>query len=256
MSLYKQAAEAITTARRVCVFTGSGISVESGIPPFRGKDGIYEKYDSRYFDLGYFVSEPENCWKLLKQIFFDHLGKAEPNFAHKAIAELEKQGIIKTVITQNIDNLHQKAGSAEVYEFHGNSQNLKCLECGKVYPAGEIDLGVLPPRCDYCCGVLKPDFVFFGEQIPEKAYTRAVYEAQASDVFLVIGTTGEVMPAAMVPHMAKRSGAMIIEINPHPSNFTNIITDIFIAEKACRGMELILEKVHEQTMYKGRICRV
>jgi NAD-dependent deacetylase len=241
MSVYSQASELLKSARRVCAFTGSGISVESGIPPFRGKDGIYSKYDSRYFDLSYFLSEPENCWISLKQIFFDHLGKSEPNYAHRALAELERRGIVKTVITQNIDNLHQKAGSREVYEFHGNSQNLICLDCGKKIGVEEADLEILPPRCDYCCGILKPDFVFFGEQIPESAYTRSVYESQASDVFFVIGTTGEVMPAAMTPHIAKRNGAKIIEINPNPSNFTNIITDIFIREKACAGMEGIME---------------
>jgi len=243
-SYFLQAAEAIKQARRITAFTGSGISVESGIPPFRGKDGIYSKYDSRYFDLDYFLTEPQNCWTLLKQIFFDHLGLAEPNFAHIALAQLESRGIIQTVITQNIDNLHQKAGSKEVYEFHGNSQFLSCLDCRAKYPVGQISLSQLPPHCPQCRGLLKPDFVFFGEAIPPLVYERAYYEAQHSDLFLVIGTTGEVMPAAAIPPMAKRNGAVIIEINPEYSNFTGIITDIYIREKAAAGMKGLMRELN------------
>lgn len=233
----------IRSAKRITVFTGSGISVESGIPPFRGKDGIYNKYDSRYFDISYFHRETEKCWRLLKEIFFDHLGKAEPNYAHKAIAKLEEQGIISTVITQNIDNMHQKAGSKEVYEFHGNSQMLTCLDCGNKVPVSAEILNALPPSCASCQGILKPDFVFFGEGIPSNAYNRSIYESEASDVFLIIGTTGEVMPASMIPQLAKRNGAGIIELNPHESNFTNVITDVFIREKAVAGMQKLLSEL-------------
>ncbi len=243
-SPFRQAADAIKRARRITAFTGSGISVESGIPPFRGKDGIYTKYDSRYFDLEYFLTEPQNCWILLKQIFFDHLSKAEPNYAHKSLAQLENQGLIQTIITQNIDNLHQKAGSKSVYEFHGNSQFLTCLDCAATYPVEKIDLSQLPPHCPECLGLLKPDFVFFGEAIPQIAYEKSYYEAQHSDLFLVIGTTGEVMPAAAIPSMAKHNGAVIVEINPEYSNFTPVITDIYLREKAGAGMKGIMSELH------------
>ena len=233
----------IRSAKRVTVFTGSGISVESGIPPFRGKDGIYNKYDSRYFDISYFHRETEKCWQLLKEIFFDHLGKAQPNYAHNAVAKLEAQGIVTTVITQNIDNLHHKAGSKEVYEFHGNSQMLTCLKCGVKTPVSPEILNVLPPLCNSCNGILKPDFVFFGEGIPSGAYTRSIYEAETSDVFLIIGTTGEVMPASLIPQMAKRNGAGIIEVNPNESNFTGVITDVFLREKAVAGMQNLMEEL-------------
>ncbi|MBC8276615.1 MAG: NAD-dependent protein deacylase, partial [FCB group bacterium] len=243
---YQKAAARIRNSKRTCAFTGSGISVESGIPPFRGKGGIYETYDSRYFDLSYFLAEPENCWKLLKEIFFDHLGKAEPNYAHCALADLEKHGLLQTVITQNIDNLHRLAGSTVIHEFHGNSQYLTCLACSSKFPAENVALETLPPHCKMCGGILKPDFVFFGENIPEEAYTGSLYEAEHAEIFLVIGTTGEVMPASMIPALAKRNGATIIEINPSPSNYTGEITDFFIRLKATEGMRRIMNELDLQ----------
>ena len=245
-STYAEAADLIRNSRRTAAFTGSGISVESGIPPFRGKGGIYETYDSRYFDLSYFLAKPEKCWGLLKEIFFDHLGKAEPNYAHQALAVLEKQDFLQTVITQNIDNLHRLAGSTVIHEFHGNSQYLTCLECSSKFPVEAVSLDKLPPHCKMCGGILKPDFVFFGENIPEAAYTGSLYEAEHAKIFLVIGTTGEVMPASMIPALAKRNGASIIEINPSPSNYTAEITDVFIQAKATEGMRGIMTELDLQ----------
>ena len=241
---YQKAAALIRKSKRTCAFTGSGISVESGIPPFRGKGGIYETHDPRYFDLSYFLAEPEKCWTLLKNIFFDHLGKAEPNYAHTALAELEKHDLLQAVITQNIDNLHRIAGNTVIHEFHGNSQYLTCLDCGSKFPAETVSLETLPPHCKMCGGILKPDFVFFGENIPETAYSGSLYETEHAEVFLVIGTTGEVMPASMIPAIAKRNGAFIIEINPNPSNYTEEITGIFIREKATAGMRGIINELN------------
>jgi len=225
------AAKLIRNARHVSVFTGAGISVESGIPPFRGAEGLWSRYDPRSLELTYFHAHTEESWKVIKEIFYDFFGKARPNDAHRALAAMEREGLVKTVITQNIDNLHQEAGSRSVLEFHGNSQMLLCLECGRRRPAREADLAVLPPHCE-CGGLFKPDFIFFGEMIPEPARTLSFREAELADVFLLVGTTGEVMPACLVPEEAKRNGAAIIEVNTEPSNYTPHLTDVFLKGKA------------------------
>lgn len=239
--MYTQAADAVKNARRITVFTGAGISVESGIPPFRGANGLWSTYDPSSLEINYFNANPESAWVVIKEIFYDFFGAAKPNAAHIGVAELERRGLVQTVITQNIDNLHQAAGSREVYEFHGNSQYLLCLKCGQRRHVSEIDLETLPPFCTDCGGLLKPDFVFFGESIPERAGTRAFEEALKSDLFILIGTTGEVMPAAMVPPTAKRNGATIIEINVEPSRYTDYITDIFLHAKASEAISRLLD---------------
>ena len=227
---------AFTTA-----FTGAGISVESGIPPFRGAEGLWSKYDPESLELSHFIEYPEKSWKIIKEIFYDFFGQAKPNKAHIDLARMEKQGLIGRTITQNIDNLHQEAGSVKVFEFHGNSKTLICLKCHMTYHAKDISLDHLPPTCRQCGGLLKPDFVFFGETIPSAPLTAAYEAATISDVFLIIGTTGEVMPANQFPLMAKNNGAKIIEINPKESHYTNQITDVFLQGKASEMMELLVE---------------
>lgn len=239
--MIKEAAEIIKKAKHITAFTGAGISVESGIPPFRGENGLWNKFDPIFLDINYFQQNPLQSWKLIKEIFYDFFGKAKPNFAHQALAKLEKQKLIKAIITQNIDNLHQDAGSKEVYEFHGTSQNLICTNCNKNYPAENIDLSYLPPKCEKCGTVLKPDFVFFGEPIPEPAQTNSFNEAFNADVFLLIGTTGEIMPASIIPYEAKRNNAKIIEINIKKSNYTNTITDVFLEGKATETMQKLIK---------------
>jgi NAD-dependent deacetylase len=237
----KRAARMIKNSRHTTVFTGAGISVESGIPPFRGKDGLWSRYDPGLFDIGYFRAHPGESWALIKEIFFDNFGGAEPNNAHKGIAELERKGYVKAVITQNIDGLHQEAGNRTVYEFHGTYRTLSCLVCRFPYGSGGVSLENLPPRCPKCMGILKPDFIFFGEGIPPEVSARSFQEARTADVFLVIGTTGEIMPAAQVPRAAKDNDAEIIEINVEPSYFTYGITDVFLQGKAGEIMPLLLE---------------
>lgn len=236
------AARALRNARHVTAFTGAGISVESGIPPFRGAEGLWSRYDPRCLDIAYFHAHTAEAWRVIKEIFYDFFGAAQPNDAHRALARLEAEGIVKALITQNIDNLHQEAGSRVVHEFHGNSRTLLCLGCGARVSAREINLDILPPRCP-CGGVLKPDFVFFGEMIPEQANRLSFREAELADVFLLIGTTGEVMPACLIPEEAKRRGAMIIEINTEPSNYTGRITDIFLRGRATEIMRGILAEM-------------
>lgn len=238
-----RAAEIIKFSEHTTVFSGAGISVESGIPPFRGKDGLWNKYDPRYFEIDYFLNNLEQSWRLIKEIFFDNFGRVEPNAAHTCIAALEEKRYVKAVITQNIDNLHQEAGSKTVYEFHGNSQNLVCLDCNTRYKIKETSFAEPVPRCPACAGILKPDFVFFGEPIPEDVSRKSLMEATIADVFLLVGTTGVVLPAAQIPFLAKRNGAKIIEINIEESAYTGDITDIFLQGKAAEMMSALYERI-------------
>jgi NAD-dependent deacetylase len=239
--LIQRAAGRIKSGRRITAFTGAGISVESGIPPFRGPDGLWNKYDPRVLHIEYFLDHPGTCWRAIREIFYDSLAAARPNAAHFALAALEKAGLLHCVITQNIDNLHHLAGSKSVWEFHGNSRILICMGCSKQYRTTEVDLAEEPPTCRMCGGTLKPDFVFFGEPIPEPAGTQSFLEAQLSDIFLLIGTTGEVMPASLIPRAAKEKGAHIIEINTEDSEYTHQITDIFLKARATVAMTRLAE---------------
>lgn len=173
---------------------------------------------------------------MLKEIFYDFVGGAQPNAAHHALAWLEATGRLSAVITQNIDDLHREAGSRRIFELHGNIGRLLCLRCGENFPREGMDLEQLPPLCGSCGGLLKPALTFFGEALPTVAYDGAVAEAEAADVLLVVGTTGEVMPAALIPYIAKTHGAQIIEINVGPSRLTELLTDVFLAGKAAEVM--------------------
>lgn len=242
-SLIDEAVEKIKTSDYTTAFTGAGISVESGVPPFRGEKGIWGKYDPKFLDIHYFYSYPKESWSVIKEIFYDFFVNAKPNYAHIGLAKLEKKDKLKEVITQNIDNLHQEAGSKIVHEFHGNSKKLKCTSCEFVTFSSNINFNKIPVMCPKCYHLLKPDFVFFGEGIPSLVYQNSVKAAQKSKVMLVIGTTGEVMPACQIPFIAKQNGATIIEINTIQSKFTSCVTDIFLQEKASIIMKEIVNKI-------------
>jgi len=244
--MIQKTVDIIKNANRVTAFTGAGISVESGIPPFRGENGLWSKYDATFLDINFFKSNPRESWKLIKEIFYDFFGKASPNKAHYGLAEMEKIGYLNSIITQNIDNLHQKAGSKEIYEFHGNSRDLVCIHCGKKYSAIKIGLENLPPKCPNCGGVLKPNFIFFGEPIPEPARTKSYREAEISEIFILVGTTGEIMPASTIPILAKKNGIKIIEINIQESKYTNSITDIFLKGKATEVVEELINTINNE----------
>jgi NAD-dependent deacetylase len=229
-----EAAIHITNAKRICVFTGAGISVESGIPPFRGSNGLWNQYDPIILDLEYYLKHHDISWPIIKKLFFDYFGKAKPNKAHQILAKWEEVGIVSDVITQNIDCLHQKAGNKNVYEFHGTSESFICTSCKKTYLLENLRLTESPPICKNknCKGLLKPNFIFFGEGIPIIAYKKSILAAENAEVFIIIGTTGEIMPASQIPFLAKNNQSTIIEINTQTSNFTNRITDIFLKGKA------------------------
>jgi len=239
---YRQAADAILKAEYVSIFSGAGISVESGIPPFRGENGLWSRYNPEVLDIEYFRKNPLQSWKVIKEIFYDFFGKAVPNGAHRALADLERAGIVKGIITQNIDNLHFEAGSSVVAEYHGTSRKLICLSCGMEYAAEAEILEELPPRC-MCGGLLKPDFVFFGEGIPEKALSLTSEIVSRTDLMILIGTTGEIYPASFIPYEAKEKGALIVEINPAESAYTSKITDIYIRKPAVEAMESLVNLI-------------
>lgn len=239
----EKAVHLLQNSKHTVAFTGAGISVESGVPPFRGPEGLWSKYDPKVLDLGYFYSHPLESWRAIREIFYDFFLKAKPNPAHLTLARMEEKGLLSSVITQNIDNLHQEAGSKDVIEYHGTSGRIICPECKQIYLPGEINLNNLPPRCEKDGTVLKPDFIFFGEGIPEVARRRSTEEAIHADVFLLIGTTGEVMPAAMIPRLAKDNGAVIIEVNPSESFYTHEITDVFLKGKAGEIFTLLADRI-------------
>lgn len=240
----KQAAELIRKAKYAVAFTGAGISVESGIPPFRGENGLWNTTDPIFLEIEFFNKKPFQSWQKIKEIFYDKLGNAKPNLAHKMLAKMEKRSFLETVITQNIDHLHQEAGNKCVYELHGTYKQLVCLECSSEYDMSFANLDYLPPTCFVCKGILKPDIVFFNEPIPHFAKKHSFEEAAKADVFIIIGTNAEVLPAAKIPEVAKENGAKIIEINIKPSHFTNTVTDIFLEMKATEAMKAIGELLY------------
>lgn len=243
MSSYTEIVKLIKESEYMCAFTGAGISVESGIPPFRGSEGLWSKYDPSILDLETYKLNSEKSWPVVKELFFDFFGQARANDAHKGLAKLESKGLLKSIITQNIDNLHFEAGNSEVYEYHGNCRQFVCLKCGSIEQVADLALSDNPPRCKSCNGLLKPDFIFFGEGIPLDAYENSLEAARKCDVMLVIGTTGEIVPASSLPYIAKESGAKIIEININKSVYTDSISDYFINEKATVAMNSILEEL-------------
>jgi len=243
--MYKKAAKIIVSAKRTVAFTGAGISVESGIPPFRGENGLWNKYDPQTFDINYFYNNTKRSWEVIREIFYDLFGRVKPNTAHYALSEMEANGHLSAVITQNIDNLHFDAGNNVVHEFHGSLKKVICIKCRKKYTISQIDLNVLPPHCKKCNGVLKPDVIFFGEAIPEPAQTNSMRETKKADCFILIGTTGTVAPANLLPSAAKSNGAKIIEINPVPSEYTSGVTDLFLEDKATIAMESLMEEIDE-----------
>jgi NAD-dependent deacetylase len=230
--LLKNVIDKINGSGNALALTGAGISKASGIPPFRGSDGIWSKYDPRLLDIDFFKGNPEKSWRFMAETFFSFFESARPNAAHLALAEMERKGRLRGVITQNIDTLHQQAGSRKVMEFHGGLDRVICLSCGKTTPFEPRILNDIPPRCEECGGLLKPDVVFFGEAIPAEALSEVDKALAGTDLLLVIGTSAEVYPASFIPGNAKSEGALIVEINPYPSTLTGSVTDIFVPARA------------------------
>ena len=238
--LIQRAVNHLAAARNAVALTGAGISIESGIPPFRGKGGLWEKFDPMEIaHIDALVRDPARVWKVLVKDLKEIMDRAAPNDGHKGLSRLEKMGILKTVITQNIDGLHQMAGNTDVIEFHGTFAWQRCMTCDRRIETSKVDASVLPPRCG-CGGVLRPDAVFFGEMIPPAALWRSQEVAGRCDVMLVVGTSALVQPAASMPIMAKQAGAVVIEINPESTPLTGAISDFLIPGEAGEIMNRII----------------
>lgn len=215
-SLIHKAARLLRGARAAVAFTGAGISVPSGIPDFRSPGGLWSKYDPmKVASLQALRTDPESVWRFLYEAN-DMFRAAEPNPAHIALADMEAAGLLVGVITQNIDGLHQRAGSRDVVEFHGSADRYSCMRCGIDY--AEVNVrqhaaGGKPPTCPDCGGVIRPEVVFFGEGIPQDAKKWADELIRQADCILVVGTSGEVMPASAFPYRVKNAGGSMIEVN-------------------------------------------
>jgi len=248
----KQIAQWIITSKKVVVFSGAGLSTESGIPDFRSPGGVWDRYNPEDFYFQNFLASEtsrEKYWQMATEMY-DPIKKAQPNKAHLAIAELERLGKLDSVITQNIDGLHFKAGNSEkkVIQLHGTAMHVTCLRCQKRYDRDEIQerlkKGLKAPYCDDCGGPLKPATISFGQPMPERETQEAQYRSSACDLFIVIGSSLVVQPAASMPLIAKRSGAKLVIINRDPTPYDDL-ADIVIHGQAGPTMASILVKVKE-----------
>ncbi len=244
--LIQRAAEDILHSKKTIAFTGAGISVESGIPDFRGSEGLWKKYDpEEYATIDAFHSNPEKVWLMIKEMFSLIL-TVKPNPAHTGLAELERMGLLSSVITQNVDGLHQAAGSRNVIEFHGSHRTFSCVRCSTKIDGASLRLEDLPPRCSRCSSILKPDVVFFGEPIPWEAQVMSFKESKSCTAVLAIGTSAVVYPAASIPITAKDRGAIVIEINKEPTPMTDQISDYLICGNAGEIIPAIVDEVKQR----------
>lgn len=267
MDIYRRAADLMLRSRYVIVFSGAGASAESGIPTFRDKGGLWERYPVELFGtpdglLHVLLTKPERLAEFIVSAV-ETLFSAKPNMGHISVSELERLGIVKAVITQNIDSLHQEAGSRKVIEVHGSMTRMRCIECGGVVTRSKAEIEEVArkfsqrarlfrggtigdvlsffddviPKCG-CGGIMRPDVVLFTE--PVQQLDLAFEEARRADCCLVVGTSGVVYPAAYVPHIVKNKKGVIIEINPNQMSFDS---DIYIREPFSSAMPKILDAI-------------
>lgn len=214
----------------VCVLTGAGISAESGVATFRGVDGLWSKLKPEELaNFNAFMRNPELVWE-----WYDYRRKIihniKPNAAHEALARLEELVKEFTLVTQNIDNLHRRAGSKRILELHGNIERSYCVECGKFTENIEVTKDKKVPRCISCNGLIRPDVVWFGEMLPEGVFEAAIEAARRCELFLTVGTSAVVYPAAGLPITAKNQGAYIVEVNTERTEISHIVNETLIGK--------------------------
>ena len=257
--LIERVARDLVNSEYVIALTGAGISTESGIPDYRGPEGIWTKNPEAerraYQGWQRFLTDPKVWWEerltSRRPGLFRGRERAMPNPGHYALVELEKLGILKCVITQNVDALHEKAGSKNLLEYHGSGIKLRCVSCNLRFSRDEFDLekllleNQLPPRCPKCQGVIKSDGVGFGEPIPSDVANQSLEEARKCDLMLICGTSAVVYPFANLPRIAKRRGAVtIIEVNADPTPLTKEgVSDYIIQGKTGKILPRIVEEV-------------
>ncbi|MBN2428933.1 MAG: Sir2 family NAD-dependent protein deacetylase [Deltaproteobacteria bacterium] len=230
-------------AERIMTFTGAGISTESGLSDFRSPGGLWSRYRMvTYQEFLESAKGRREYWAMRRELIPELL-RARPNKAHKALAELEKIGKMEAVITQNIDGLHQDAGSSRVLELHGTNRTASCLGCGRQWPIEpiqqQLEEGNLDPRCDSCAGLIKPDTVSFGQAMPQDVMAEAFSLAETCDLLLMIGSSLEVHPAASIPPAAHQYGARLIFINRTRTPLDHL-ADILFRESAGEILEAIV----------------
>ena len=243
----EEAAALLDREKRCVALTGAGISVPSGIPDFRSEGGLWDIFrPEEYATSEAWNSNPGKVWDMFRAVG-RMLLDSPPNPAHIALGELESMGIVDAVVTQNIDGLHQAGGSKNVIEFHGNGRDIVCLQCGRRL-SEEEELAILqregPGTCPSCEGVVRPQVVLFGEPIPSQAMARSMAAVQSCRTLLVIGTSGMVAPASMLPYEARRAGANIVEINLLSTPISSI-ADISILENVEKALPAIVGKVKQ-----------
>jgi NAD-dependent deacetylase len=228
---------------KVVVLTGAGISAESGIPTFRGKDGLWNRFRPEELATpSAFERDPVTVWKWYdwrRQL----IKKAEPNEGHRIIARMEREFDDFHLITQNVDGLHQRAGSQRVIELHGNIWKLRCNSCGFEKVDMRAPLPEIPPRCEKCGGMFRPGVVWFGEPLPREALELALSLSESADIFLVVGTSAQVYPAAELPLIARSGGAKVIEVNPQQTDLTPYV-DFSIRKPASEGLGEALDIIY------------
>jgi NAD-dependent deacetylase len=251
----KEVARWILSAKRVIVFSGAGLSTESGIPDFRSPGGVWDRYNPEDFYFQNFLASEasrEKYWQMATEMY-EPIKTAQPNQAHLAIAELEKLGKLDCVITQNIDGLHFKAGNSEekVIQLHGTAIFVSCLSCKKRYNRDEIQQrikeGQKAPRCNDCGGLLKPATISFGQSMPEKETEEAYHRSSLCDLFMVVGSSLVVQPAASMPLVAKRNGAKLVIVNRDPTPCDDM-ADLVVHGQAGSTLRSILEHVKREAV--------
>lgn len=236
----QKAASLLRGARHAVAFTGAGISTPSGIPDFRSAgSGLWQKDDPMTVaSLGVFQTHPERFYAWLRPLL-QSIWAAHPNPAHLALAQMEAASRLRAVITQNIDDLHQRAGSRSVYEVHGSLRTLGCASCAETYPGpqfrDQLDQGDHMPHCPQCGRVMKPDITLFGEMLPEDTWQAAEEHCTRADVILVVGSSLEVWPAASLPEMAVQHGARLVICNRTPTHL-NAHADVVLVEDVAQTL--------------------
>lgn len=243
-------AKLVDDSSEIVVLTGAGVSTESGISDFRSPGGVWDRYDPNELGFQSFLSSEESrktYWKFHRE-FYLPMKLSEPNDAHHALVEIERMGKLRCIVTQNVDNLHQRAGSSpeKVIEIHGTAFAVKCLKCGVHYDRDDIekrlDGGEEVPRCDSCNGLLKPATISFGQAMPEKETLASFEMARACDLFIVLGSSLVVYPAAQLPLEAVKCGAKLAIINLTATPYDNV-ADVIIYAKCGNAMKEVIMSV-------------
>jgi len=244
--MYEEIAKVVRNCGKIAVLTGAGISAESGVPTFRGKEGLWGKFrPEELATMDAFMANPEIVWEWYnwrRQL----IGEVQPNPGHYALAELASEIDDFSLITQNVDGLHRAAGSREVLELHGNIMFNKCVKCNRRAPE---DIDIDPsniPACEHCGGSLRPDVVWFGEMLDREVISEAFRAAETCELFFSVGTSAIVHPAASLPISAKQAGATLIEVNPERTPLSDL-ADYYLAGPSGEVLPQILEALREHS---------